>query len=104
MIQEQLKNRRYAISIAFSSTYLNNRKIHDKERILYSGPVKIQCRVLASKGKVLLKDRFAVLCPSRLLLFRNGWEIKKPEQGLALAVYPIVRSEFSLHDAPPMTE
>ena len=40
----------------------------------------------------MLKDRYAVLCPTRLLLFKE----KPAPLTQALAVYPIVQAEFDL--------
>ena len=42
---------------------------------------------------MLSKNRYAVLCPSRLLIFNN-----ESKEGLARAVYPIINSEFCLED------
>ena len=78
--------------------------MHPDERVIFEGPVKIEDRAQALKGQILLKDRFAVLCPSRLLLFKNERESRKQEAGHALAVYPIAQSDFSMHDSPPLTE
>ena len=44
------------------------------------------------------------MCPSRLLLFKNERDGRKQESGVALAVYPIARSDFSVHDTPQLTE
>jgi hypothetical protein len=41
-----------------------------------------------------MKDRWAVLCPARLLLFKEKMEFGSFQ--LALAVYPIINSEFKL--------
>ena len=41
-----------------------------------------------------MKDRWAVLCPARLLLFKDKMEFGSFQ--LALAVYPIINSEFKL--------
>ena len=89
---------------AFSSSYLSLRQLHPDEQVIFEGPVKIEDRAHALKGKILLKDRFAVLCPSRLLLFKNERESRKQEGGSALAVYPITWSDFALHDSPTLTE
>ena len=56
------------------------------------------------KGQIVLKERFAVLCQSRLLLFKNEKESRRAQRGLALAVYPIVNSDFSLEVALPLTD
>jgi len=50
------------------------RQIHKDENIVFSGPVKIEDRALALKGEIMLKDRFAVLCSNRLLLFKSEKE------------------------------
>ena len=63
-----------AVTVAFSNVYLNTRYLHEDERIVFSGPVKIENTELARKGQILIKHRFAVLCPSRLLLFKNEIE------------------------------
>ena len=93
-----------ANTVTCSTTYLSSRQVHPDERVIFEGPVKIEDRQKALKGQILLKDRFAVLCPSRLLLFKNERESRKQEAGNALAVYPIAQSDFTLHDAPPLTE
>ena len=49
-----------------------------------------------------MKDRFAVLCPSRLLLFKSDNE-KAAGKGCN-AVYPLIRSDFNLHEATNLTE
>ena len=76
--------------------------MHADERVIFEGPVKIEDRAKALKGQILLKDRFAILCPSRLLLFKNERESRTQASGVALAVYPIANSDFSLHDAPAL--
>lgn len=42
-------------------------------------------------GTPKFKDRWAVLCPTRLLMFKSEQSLYK---GMALAVYPIVNSTF----------
>ena len=76
-------------TVTCSTSYLSSRQVHPDERVIFEGPVKIEDRQKALKGQILLKDRFAVLCPSRLLLFKNERESRKQESGNALAVYPI---------------
>lgn len=98
------KQPRTAKTMAFSMTYLNSRQMHDEENSIFEGPVKIEDRASAQKGQILLKERYAVLCQTRLLLFKGEKESRRSEKGLALAVYPIVRSDFSLLQAPPLTE
>ena len=63
-----------AVTVAFGNVYLNTRYLHEDERIVFSGPVKIEDPRLAKTGQILLKHRFAVLCPSRLLLYKNEKE------------------------------
>ena len=50
---------------------LRNRSLQANEQVILSGPVKIKDKALAEKGHILLKERWAVLCPSRILLFRR---------------------------------
>ena len=78
--------------------------MHDHEKVVFEGPVKIEDRAQAMKGQIVLKERFAVLCQSRLLLFKNEKESRRAQRGLALAVYPIVNSYFSLEAALPLTD
>ena len=54
-----------------SLSMMRNRQIQENEVILLSGPVKIEDRNQAEKGYVYLKERWAILCNSRLLLFKN---------------------------------
>ena len=72
--------------------------------MVFEGPVKIEDRKQAQKGQIMLKDRYAVLCPSRILLYKSEKESRTSVQGLALAVYPIANADFSLVSAPPLTE
>ena len=74
--------------IAFSDTYLNNRKLHEEENVLFEGPVK-----MLAKSRFTMLDRFAVLCPSRLLIFNH-----ESKEGQARAIFPIISSEFSIED------
>lgn len=56
-----------------------------KERIRYQGKVQV-----VNESKV--KKRYAVLCPTRLLLF------KEPSlTSQALSVYPLINSEFEMY-------
>lgn len=87
-----------------SHTYLNSRLLHENENTVFEGPVKIEDRASAQKGQILLKERYAVLCQSRLLLFKNEKESRKNQKGQALAVYPISQASFAIHDASPLTE
>ena len=50
---------------------MKNRSIQSNETVILSGPVYIEDRNQAEKGCILLKSRWAVLCPSRLLLFKS---------------------------------
>ena len=50
---------------------MKNRSIQSNETVILSGPVHIEDRNQAEKGHVLLKSRWAVLCPSRILLFKS---------------------------------
>ena len=102
MNEKSTMQARSAVNVAFNGTYLNSRQIYVEEQIIFEGPVKIEDRAQALKGKILLKDRFAVLCPSRLLLFKNVQSRWLNET--ALAVYPIARSDFQKYDAPALTE
>jgi len=45
-------------------------------------------------GDPAFKDRWAVLCPARLLLFKE--RPLNSEKTLALAVYPIINTEFKI--------
>ena len=71
--------------------------MHTEEELnqIKSGPFKIKDSNTHSFGaEPVLKDRWAVLCPARLLLFKQ-----KPVSGLnqlALAVYPIINTEFKV--------
>ena len=58
----------------------------------------------AEKGKILLKERFAVLCATRLLLFKKPLQQKSMRTQQALAVYPLVNSDFDILDAPTLTQ
>lgn len=54
-----------------NSLQVNSRQVQPDEEVVRAGPVKVEDKASALKGAVLLKDRFAVLCPSRLLLFKS---------------------------------
>ena len=45
--------------------------LHSNEEILQADHVKIRDRKAGENGVVKMKDRWAVLCPSRLLLFKS---------------------------------
>ena len=53
------------------TSMMKNRSIQENEVTILSGPVHIEDRCQAEKGNILLKARWAVLCSSRLLLFKN---------------------------------
>ena len=72
--------------LAYNHTHLNSRLIHPHEEQVYQGPFMI-----ADKETGALKDRFGVLCSTRLLLFK-GQDLKEK----ALAVYPIINAEFKM--------
>jgi len=66
--------------------------------------VLIEDKQSAAKGKILLKERFAVLCPTRLLLYKKP-VIKVPVRlQQAMAVYPLVNSDFQLLEAPRLAK
>lgn len=83
---------------------MKNRQIHEHEVVILSGPVKIEDRSQAEKGNVLLKERWAVLCPSRLLLFKSERYSLTNTKQAALAVYPLNESNFELRSAATLTE
>ena len=93
MFETQQLTKRDA-TVSKSTAYLHSRQIHDEEKIIFEGPVKIEDRNQALKGQILLKDRFAVLCSSRLLLFKGERESRTSMHGSALAVYPIANADF----------
>ena len=64
--------------------FLNKRELHSKERIIFQGRVQV-----AHETRV--KQRYAVLCPTRLLLFKEASLTTK-----ALSVYPLINSEFEM--------
>ncbi len=71
--------------------------MHSDEELaqLKSGPVKIRDTYSQSFGAdPAFKDRWAVLCPARLLLFKEKTDFGSKQ--LALAVYPIINTEFKL--------
>ena len=68
------------------------------------GPVKIEDRNQAEKGRIFLKDRWAVLCPSRLLLFKNNQALEMIHSQEALAVYPLGESQFELRSGELLSE
>ena len=51
---------------AYNHSYLSHRKLHPGEPLLKMGPVQI-----VDKASSSLKMRHAVLCPTRLLLFKH---------------------------------
>ena len=88
--------------IAYNNSYLNSRLLNEDEEVLFSGLVRIKNRTQTKKGHMLMKDRFAVLCPSRILLFKS--ESEKAAGKGCNAVYPLIRSDFNLHEATNLTE
>lgn len=88
---------------AYNYSYLNTRQIHDGEMPVFSGWVLIEDRNSALKGRIQLKERFAVLCPTRLLLYKRAPEKRPVKAQQALAVYPIVNSDFEVLQAPRLT-
>jgi hypothetical protein len=63
--------------------------------IIHIAPFKIEDKNSTSfGGTITLKTRWGVLCPTRLLLFKNKYE--KISNQLALAVYPIINSDFKI--------
>ena len=64
---------------------MNSRRLHDDERVVFEGPVKIEDRAAAYRAEIKLKDRYAVMSQTRLLLFKN----ERENNSDALAVYPI---------------
>ena len=86
---------------AYDYAYLNTRTLHTGELTLFQSQVLIEDRLSAQQGKLVLKERFAVLCPTRLLLFKHSYEKTKKQQ--ALAVYPLVNTDFEILDAPKLT-
>ena len=69
--------------------------MHSDEELsqIKSGPLKIKDTNTHSFGaEPAFKDRWAVLCPARLLLYKER-PVSTMKQ-LALAVYPIINTEF----------
>jgi len=75
---------------AYNNSYLKQRVMHPEELVLFESEVQI-----FNQESGLLKDRYAVLCPTRLLLFKE----KPLPLSQALAVYPTVQAEFYLDAA-----
>ena len=82
---------------------MKNRSIQENEVTILSGPVHIEDRAQAEKGNILLKARWAVLCPSRLLLFKNERHTLMGAKHGALAVYPLNESNFELRRSAALT-
>ena len=103
---QQVRSSKRPANNLLMSTYLRSRMIHEDEKILFEGSVKIEDRQSALKGKILLKERYAVLCQSRLLLFKSekAKVDKQHSRDEAVAVYPIHNADFMIHAAPPLTE
>lgn len=82
---------------SYNYQFLSQRQMHPDEELcqIKSGPIKIKdTHTHSFGGDPAFKDRWSVLCPARLLLFKE-----RPITGirsLALAVYPIINSEFKL--------
>lgn len=89
-------------SLFLRESYANSRKVNPHEKIIFVGPLKIEDQKHAELGQILLKDRFAVLCATRILLFKSREQSEKFEE--ALSVYPLISAEFYPHEAPPLTE
>lgn len=83
-------------------SFANSRQINPQEKIIFVGPLKIEDAKHASLGQILLKDRFAVLCATRILLFKSRAHSENKED--ALSVYPLISADFSPHDSLPLTE
>ena len=82
---------------------MKNRSIQENEVTILSGPVHIEDRSQAEKGNILLKARWAVLCSSRLLLFKNERHTLRGAGQGALAVYPLNESNFELRRSAALT-
>ena len=82
---------------SYNYQFLSQRQMHpdEEQSQIKSGPVKIKdTHTHSFGGEPAFKDRWAVLCPARLLLFKE-----RPLVGinaLALAVYPIINTEFKI--------
>ena len=90
--------------LAMRYSMLKNRQIQQNEVQILSGPVKIEDRVQAEKGNILLKERWAVLCPTRLLLFKSERYSQMNTNKPALAVYPLNESDFERRAGTTLTE
>jgi hypothetical protein len=77
--------------------------LHEGEQPLFTSQVLIEDKHAAKTGRILLKERYAVLCPTRLLLFKKSTEKKPVRMQQVMAVYPLVNSDFELIDAPRLT-
>jgi hypothetical protein len=61
--------------------------------IIYFGKLKVEDKKFPSFGtEPILKDRWGVLCPTRLLLFKDEPNLSNKQ--LALAIYPIINSDY----------
>ena len=56
----------------------------------------IEDRNQAEKGNIYLKERWAVLCASRLLIFKNEKDCRGKMAKQALSVYPLGESQFEI--------
>jgi hypothetical protein len=92
-----LKHNSVAQIQAYSHSFLSQRLMHPSEvnSIVHIATLKIEDKNSTSfGGTVSLKTRWGVLCPTRLLLFKQKY-IQTSNQ-LALAVYPIINSDFRI--------
>ena len=79
---------------AYGREYLNARSFHESEKVVFEGEILIE-RVKNTVTQ--LKRRYAVLCPTRLLLFQdNQGDMTFRQQKMALAVYPVINSQFEV--------
>ena len=105
MPQRAAKQKRLdSLTSSSEENYLNSRQLHEGERVVFEGPLKIEDRAAAQKGEIRLKDRFAVLTQSRIFLFKDERSSRPNNRSDALAVYPIAHANFEIIMAPPLTE
>ena len=64
----------------------------------------IEDRRQAAKGNIFLKERWAVLCVSRLLIFKNEKECRGRMAKQALSVYPLGESQFEIRGGELLTD
>jgi hypothetical protein len=78
--------------MAYGYSYLSQRQLHPNEEVLITDQAKVHHQ---STNVSSFKNRFAVLCPTRILLYKSESEFDKNHKKIpALAVYPIINSEF----------